>query len=227
MKSITHLLCVIGAILAIVNSELIAQTSRVEGGVRSLSGVDFYWETRLVPPVPPLDDSLAMWTLESGADTVHRVMVDRSRKVYFGYDAQVTVMKTESETTYRIAFRPLSLTPEYQRILDADPGTWKMLPAPRFPAPRVVRSGEVLELTLLTNDAWGQQMTEYVTLQEPRRTGFNAEPPREFAFAGGPPRDFSAGDAELRLDRPRVTMSTRPVYTAEAMREKIRGDLNR
>ena len=221
MKSITHLLCVIGAILAIVNSELIAQTSRVEGGVRSLSGVDFYWETRLVPPVPPLDDSLAMWTLESGADTVHRVMVDRSRKVYFGYDAQVTVMKTESETTYRITFRPLSLTPEYQRILDADPGTWKMLPAPRFPAPRVVRSGEVLELTLLTNDAWGQQMTEYVTLQEPRRTGFNAEPPREFAFAGGTPRDFSAGDAELRLDRPRVTMSTRPVYTAEAMREKI------
>lgn len=48
-------------------------------------------------------------------------------------------------------------------------------------------------------------MSEYITLQEPRRQGFNAEPPREFAFAVGAPRDFTAGDVELRLQEPRVT----------------------
>lgn len=213
MKRTTHVLGVTCALIAVVIGHVFAQTSRVEGGVRSLAGVDFYWETRLVPPVPPLNDSLAMLTLLSGdnacrggcPDTVHRVMTDRSRKVYFGYDAHVTVVKTESETTYRITFAPLSMTPELQRILDADPGEWKLLPAPRFPAPRVVRSGEVLELALLTNDAWGQRMSEYVTLQEPRQQGFNQEPPREFAFAVGPPRDLTAGDIELRLDRPQVT----------------------
>ena len=115
------------------------------------------------------------------------------------------VVKTDSDTTYRITFAPLSMTPELQQILGADAGTWRLLPAPRFPAPRVVRSGEVLQLTLLTNSAWGQQMSEYMTLQEPRRQGFDPEPPREFAFAVGAPRDFTAGDVELQLDRPQVT----------------------
>jgi hypothetical protein len=205
MKRTAYVLGVTCAIVAIVLGRAEAQTSRVEGGVRSLTGVDFYWETRLVPPVPPVDERLRMLTLRSGTDTVHRVMMDSSRKVYFGYDARVTVDKSESETKYRIGFGPLSLTPELQRILGADADTWKQLPAPRFPAPRVVRSGEVLELRLLTNDAWGQQMSEYVTLREPRRQGFNQEPPREFAFAVGAPRDFTAGDIELQLDRPLVT----------------------
>jgi hypothetical protein len=125
--------------------------------------------------------------------------------VYFGYDAQVTVVRSEPETTYRIALAPLSFTVELQRILGEDAKTWKELPAPRFPPARVVRAGEVLELTLLTGSAWGQQMSEYVTLREPRRQGFDPEPPREFAFAAGPPRDFNAGDVELHLDRPQVT----------------------
>jgi hypothetical protein len=221
MKRTTHVLGVTCALVAVAIGHVVAQTSRVEGGVRQLNGVDFYWETRLVPPVPPLDERLQMLTLGSGPgtffdvggrlgrsdipDTVHRVMLDWSRKVYFGYDAQITTIRSES-ATYRIAFGPLSLTAELQKILGEDRQAWKELPAPRFPAPRVVRSGEVLELSLLTSDAWGQQMIEYVTLQEPRRQGgFNPEPPREFAFAVGSPRDLVAGDVELRLDRPQVT----------------------
>ena len=212
MKRATHVLLAC-ALVTSVTDHAVAQTTRVEGGVRSLNGVDFYWETRLVPPVPPLDDRLRMMTLTSRTDTVHRVMVDRSRKVYFGYDAQVTVVRTESDTKYRIAFGPLSFTPELQSILGEDAKTWKLLPAPRFPAPRVVRSGDVLELTLLTNDAQRQQLSEYVTLQEPRRTGFNYEPPREFTFAGGTPRDFASGDVELQLQEPRVN-TTYPSTTA-------------
>lgn len=205
MRGITGCIGVTCTLVALAVGHVAAQTSRVEGGVHSLSGVDFYWETRLVPPVPPLDEGLRMLTLSSGADTVHRVMLDRSRKVYFGYDARVTVVKSESDVSYRIAFASLSLTPELQQILGPDAQTWKLLPAPRFPPARAVRSGEVLELSLLMNGTWGQQMSEYVTLQEPRRQGFNAEPPREFAFAVGVPRDFTTGDVELRLDRPQVT----------------------
>jgi hypothetical protein len=236
MTRMTRVLGMTWALVAVATAHMTAQTARVEGGVRSLTGVDFYWETRLVPPVPPLDGGLQMLTLCgtwsgppgpgcSGSDTVHRVMVDRSRKLYFGYDARVTVIKTESDadTRYSITFRPLSYTAELQRILGPDVKTWTLLPAPRFPAPRVVRGGEVLELTLLTNSTWGQQISEYVTLQEPRRQGFDLEPPREFAFASGAPRDFSAADVELRLQEPRVTR-TYPSADIPTVTFKSRGE---
>ena len=187
-----------------------AQTTRVDGGVRMLSeraaeGFEFYGETRLVPPVPPLGEDLAMLTITSGGDTVHRVMIDRSQKLYFGYDVRVTVMRTEAGTRFAILFGPLSFTPELQKRLEFDPKTWKTLSTPRFPAPRVIRGGEVLELTLLTNSGRGQQLTEYITVQEPRRVGFDSEREREFAYAVGTPRDFTAADVELRLEEPRVT----------------------
>ena len=216
MKPIARVVAIAWALGAMGSGYAAAQTARVEGGVQSLLGVDFYWETRLVPPVPPLDGRLQMLTLCgtwigpagpscSGANTLHRVMVDRSRKVYFGYDARVTIIKTESDTRYRITFAPLSFTPELQKVLGADAKTWTTLPSPQFPPARVVRAGEVLELTLLTNSSSRQQMSEYVTLQDPLRKGFDAEPPREFAFVGGAPRDFSVTDIELRLEEPRVT----------------------
>src|SRR5688572_31242710 len=110
MKRVSRIVGATGALIALAIGHVAAQTARVEGGVRSLTGVDFYWETRLVPPVPPLDGALQMLTLCGtwtgapgpscgGADTVHRVMVDRSRKLYFGYDARVTVIKTDRKST--------------------------------------------------------------------------------------------------------------------------------
>jgi hypothetical protein len=62
----------------------------------------------------------------------------------------------------------------------------------------------VLELALLTNDAWGQKLTEYVTVGEAPRTGFNAGRRREFSFPPGSPRDFSAADVILTLTEPIV-----------------------
>ena len=69
MKRTARVLGVTCALIASALGSVVAQTSRVEGGVWSLAGVDFYWETRLVPPVPPLGDGLRMLTLSSGADT--------------------------------------------------------------------------------------------------------------------------------------------------------------
>ncbi len=211
-------------VLAAGASPAFAQTTRLEGGSTTLGNIVFYYETRLEPPVPPLGDSLSMLIYPSNGanvsysgtapDTVHRVMLDRARKVYFGYDARISVVGgrvtigQEDDRLYQVAFGPLTITPEIERMLGAA-AAWKQLPAPKFPAPRTIRPYEVLELPMLTNDSWGQRLTEYVTVGEAPRQGFNPGRRREFSFGTGSPRDFSAADVVLTLTEPRVAWSYR------------------
>jgi hypothetical protein len=108
------------------------------------------------------------------------------------------------------------------RALGDDRAAWRLLPAPKFPGPRTIRPYEVLELPLLTNEAWGQRLTDYVTVGEPPRQGFNAERPREFAFASGTPRDFTATDVVLTLIEPRLTW-TSPAGTGRVTRGDASG----
>ena len=194
-----------------------AQTTRIEGGSASLDKFVFYCETRLEPPLPPFGERLNMLLLEAGPDTVHRVMIDRSQKMYFGYQARVLVMQPSAtqpvEPLYGVTFAPLSMTRELEAALGADFKAWKQLPAPKFPEPRAIRSGDVLELSLLTNTASGQRMTEYVAVQElqERPVGFTSltgrGTSREFVFGAGTPRDVTTADVVLTLKEPRVAWS--------------------
>lgn len=201
-----------------------AQTSRLEGGSTTLGSIVFYYETRLEPPVPSLGESLNLLIYPSNGanvfyngpapDTVHRLMLDPARKVYFGYDARISVvggrgpLGQEDERLYQVAFGPLTLTPEIERMLGSA-AAWKQVPAPKFPAPRTIRPYEVLEVPMLTNDAWGQRLTEYVTVGDAPRQGFNPGRRREFAFGTGSPRDFTAADVVLAVVEPRVSWSYR------------------
>jgi hypothetical protein len=184
-----------------------AQSVRIDGGVVSRSTFGFYWETRLEPPVPGLGNDFSTSTTD-GPGAIHRIMVDRARRVYFGYD--VVVEPLPEANTYRVAFQQLVTTPELAKRLPKDTATgWAQLPAPAFPAAQTIRGGDVLALNLLTNGATGQKIVDYVTVQEPtgKFDGFQKIPAREFAFAPGSPRDFRADDAELRIVSPRLTVN--------------------
>ena len=169
-----------------------AQSLRIDGGVVSRNTFGFYWETRLEPPEPGLGDDFSTKTTDGpGAGAIHRIMVDRARRVYFGYD--VVVEPLPEGNTYRVT---LSAARDDTRDREAIPGGhatgWTQLPAPAFPAAQTIRGGDVLALTLLTHGATGQKIVDYVTVQEPAKEfdGFQRIPDREFAFAPGPPRDF-------------------------------------
>jgi hypothetical protein len=183
-----------------------AQSVRIDGGVVSRNTFGFYWETRLEPPTPGLGDAFSTMTTD-GPGAIHRIMVDRARRVYFGYD--VVVEPLPEANTYRVTFQQLGATPELAKRFPETATGWTRLPAPAFPAAQTIRSGDVLALNLLTNGATGQKIVDYVTVQEPtwRFDGFRKIPDREFAFAPGPPRDFRAEDAELRIGAPRLTVN--------------------
>ena len=199
-----------------------AQTSRIEGGSATVGEFVFLYETRLEPPVPTLGDTLNMLVLTTPPNKVHRVMLDRARKIYFGYDARLGHGfrgafrdGRPDERTFWLEFSPLTLTPELEKILGGDAKSWKTLASPRFPKNATILPGEVLELPLLTNDTWGQKLIDYVTVQDPQPTRQQLESgPRQFSSPAGTPRDFTAADVVLTLNDPRVTiLRTRVWFT--------------
>ena len=183
-----------------------AQSVRIDGGVVSRNTFGFYWETRLEPPTPGLGDAFSTRTSD-GPGAIHRIMIDRARRVYFGYD--VVVEPLPEANTYRVTFQQLVATPEFAQRFPEIASGWTRLPAPAFPKAQTIRSGNVLALNLLANSATGQKIVDYVTVQEPtlRFDGFRIIPVREFAFAPGPPRDFRVDDGELRIESPRLTVN--------------------
>jgi hypothetical protein len=191
----------------------------VDNGIVAREGYGFYWETRLEPAVPALTSSFGTGTADASG-VIHRVMLDGARRVYFGYDVIVLPLKGLNE--YRLTVQPLTLTPQLaSRLLGEDHAKWTFLAAPLMETPggsvkaktmsMDINGGDVLALTLLKNEATGQRIIDYVTVQERERwegfRGFESVPRREFSFASGTPRDFRVEDAELHIREPRVSIN--------------------
>ena len=209
--------------ILIVTASASAQSRRIDSGSAVMQRFAFYWETQLNPPTPPLADGSFYGAYYTTApNLVHRMLLDRVKRVYFGYTVQIEPQPERN--TFRLVFQPLTITPAILGVLGNDSSGWTALPSARsdrlvfdptgvkFPAPQIIRSGDVLELSLLSNISSGQKLTEYVTVQEPPRSPSFAEPdrkPREFSFASGPPHDLAVSDIALHLQEPRVFINGR------------------
>jgi hypothetical protein len=199
---------------------------RIDGGGVSREKFDFHWETRISPASPPLAEGFGTTTTDS-MGVIHRVMLDRSGRTYFGYDVLIDVLPEVN--TYKVTFKPLVMTSTLAQGWSMDRWSqWIPLSAPRFPAPQNVRGGEILELTLLTNSGTGQRIVDYLSVQEPLRTvpQFSFQPPpakRDFSYATGVPRDITASDVELRIRDPRLSVNGKQDPSTSARTEEAAG----
>jgi len=150
-------------------------------------------------------------------NNIYRVMIDRSKRTYFGYEVRVEALPQSHQ--YRVAFQRLDLGPEtFKQIHIDDPDRWNQLelgpPAsrPLYPfrqAPDIVQALDVIAVDLLANQQTGQKIVDYVVIQGPSQSwSFDRLPvQREFAYTPGTPRDFSVEDASLRLAEIRVSIN--------------------
>lgn len=195
-----------------------AQTGVIAQGSVGRKDFAFYWQSRLEPPTPPIADGLGYGSgTNPKNNNVYRVMIDRARRVYFGYEVRVEPLPQGG--TYRVAFQQLDLTPEtFKQMHIDDPASWKRLELgvpvgrPLFPfreAPDSVAVGDVIAVDLMTNQQTSQKIVDYVVIQGPNQSwSFDRLPvQREFAYTPGTPRDFSVEDASLRLAEPRVSIT--------------------
>src|SRR5205823_13097079 len=117
-------------------------------------------------------------------------------------------------------FKPLVMTQAMASGLTMDAWTaWAPLAAPGFPAPQTVRGGEILELTLLTNNATKQRIVDYISIDEPNpRLSSPFEPyfDRQFSFATGAPHDITASDVEMRVISPRLSINQKLEVSTDA-----------
>jgi len=181
---------------------------RIDGGVELREKFGFHWETRISPASPPLAEGFSTTTTDA-MGVIHRIMLDRSGRTYFGYDVVIDVLSEAN--TYKLTFKPLVMTSTLAQGWSMDRWSeWIPLSAPRFPPPQNVRSGEILELTLLTNSGTGQRIVDYISVQDSQQTAtfrsFAIEE-RDFSYATGTPRDITANDIELRIRSPRVSIN--------------------
>lgn len=196
-----------------------AQTGVISQGSVTRKDFALYWQSRLEPPTPPLANDLGYASGTNPKNSnIYRVMIDRARRVYFGYEVRVEPLPPGM---YRVAFQQLDLTPEtFKQIHIDDPSNWKKLELgfpigrPLYPfreAPDAVRVGDVIAVDLLTNQQTSQKIVDYVVIQGTSQgwsfSQFDLPIRREFAYTPGTPRDFSVEDVSLRLVEPRVNIS--------------------
>ena len=203
----------------------LAQSTRIDGGTVSQDKFGFYWETHLEPGTPPMSESFVTKTTDEPG-TIHRILLDRSGKVYAGYDVIVTVLSEPN--TYRVTFRRMAMTPEIARASIGDNSSrWTQVPRDGWTnsAPQDIRGGDVIGLTLFRNPTTGQAVVDYVTIQEPSRkfAGFNQIPERKFTYSAGTPRDFKAEDVQLTLQAPRLTVNGKLDESSVRRFEEISG----
>jgi hypothetical protein len=203
-----------------------AQSSRIDNGAVSQAKFGFYWETRLEPGSPPLPDSFSTGTADAPG-IVYRVMLDLSRKTYVGYTALVSPLAEPN--TYSVTFQKLAMTPELaKRFLGDSPSGWTQVQTPGWGlSPQIIRSGDVLSMNLLVNNATNQRVVDYVTVQEPTRRfrGWDSVPDRQFSFSPGPARDFRADDVELSIRSPRLSINGKLDETSMGRFDSVSGSV--
>lgn len=69
---------------------LFSQTGVIAQGTLGRQDFAFYWQTRLEPPSPFLANSLGYASgVSPKSNNIYRVMIDRTARVYFGYEVRV------------------------------------------------------------------------------------------------------------------------------------------
>ena len=113
------------------------------------SGVFIRFRSLLTPANSP--EQLGEGGISTGADTIHRIMIDRSRRAYFGYD--LAIASAGASGDYIATFRTLS-----------QPGepSLKPLAPPKLPAPQTVRDGDIIALDLMVSPDGLRRLTDYI-----------------------------------------------------------------
>jgi hypothetical protein len=155
----------------------------------------------------------------------HRVMLDSSSHLFFGYD--LAVERADSAGSCRVTISPLSLTLDeffetlssrLQHRPEIDTTIYQPLSLPTYPMPQIVRASDAIALDLLVSPDGKQKVVDYIQVsckESEAGTSTDSSPGKTSQeHTPSQPRDFSAQDLELRLIDPELKVNDRLIESA-------------
>jgi protein involved in polysaccharide export with SLBB domain len=141
-----------------VSASLPAQNGLLMSGNANWNGVGLTFETVLSPPTPPMAEGFVGGNITDSA-AIHRYLFYNSQQKYFGYDLLVEpVPKTDF---YKLTFRPMTVA-DPKRLEISHPENWTKVPLSGYPAPQMVKVGDLVTLELFKNRTTGQSIGEVI-----------------------------------------------------------------
>lgn len=168
----------------------------MQSSATNRAGIAVDFETRIEPNGEQSQALDLSGRTTVGPEAIHRWMLLASRKQYFGYDVQVE--PAEGKNEFRLKVLPLTIKRAEMGLQDA--AKWTELSLPRYPDPKPLRPGEALGMDLLVNPYTGQKVVDYLSIADP-----SGKLRRQTAT--GLAHDFRAEDAELKINKPRVSVN--------------------
>jgi hypothetical protein len=210
-------------ILTIALSLLTASEARAQkekGGYTSArlpNGVALLFTTETDPPSSRKQTEGSIYIK---GEAIHRILVDREARSYFGYDIEVE--RVGESNRYKVTIKPLSIEPtingrqgrslngatgrggaaasaagERGEPLDGSKVNLTARPLPAYPQPQIVEDGDTLALDLLVNPQTGVKIVDYIKVSSDsdRLQNYSAQS----SASGQPARDFTVDAVEMRI----------------------------
>lgn len=133
---------------------------------------------------------------EHGSNTIHRVMTDKIKAIYFGYD--LTVGPGDPSNGYLVTFAPVTRPEVLLNQVGGSPFT--MVQLPRYPAPQVVHLGDTIVLDLMASADGTAKLTDFLEFYEREPEPAAAKTPADQA------RDFTIDDGPVKFDSRSLTI---------------------
>jgi hypothetical protein len=189
-------------LIALMATALWGQESNLSAGFGEFQ-VRFL--TRVEPPGENARERLPGGVVVYQGRVLHTID-DSANKREFAYE--LLLEPSQDGNTVQIRVESVRLPNPWQ--FAASPGR-TLIELPKYPVIPKVKVGDTVALDLLVNPATGQKIVDYLTVV--RRGGEPAEPAR----------DFTVADADLRIDRPRVSVNGKLVYASANSGDSVSG----
>src|ERR1039458_9841401 len=189
-------------LIALMATALWGQESNLSAGFGEFQ-VRFL--TRVEPPGENARERLPGGVVVYQGRVLHTID-DSANKREFAYE--LLLEPSQDGNTVQIRVESVRLPNPWQ--FAASPGR-TLIELPKYPVIPKVKVGDTVALDLLVNPATGQKIVDYLTVV--RRGGETAEPAR----------DFTVADADLRIDRPRVSVNGKLVYASANSGDSVSG----
>ncbi|HYL74637.1 MAG TPA: hypothetical protein VEU96_10550 [Bryobacteraceae bacterium] len=156
------------------------------------SGIQFRYAVVSQPPRNNLAGRIDISGVRTGdSDAVHRFVIDKVHRQYFGYD--ISAERGTTPGQFLVTIAPLTLRPDqWPDEFRLPNNALSPVSLPKYPEPQVVNDGDIIELDLLVSPDGQHKVVDYIEV--------SAKPEPRAASSTAAPKDFTPDDGPIHID---------------------------